>query len=137
MNHFPQGTSMKSLVHYGQLVNNNKFQQFDYGTGYADLDELEICETSGASLSIADIINKTGLRNNFTLLGIPSDSSIMLPKWLVDKICKGNMGIYNSSTVPEYDLSLVTAPVVLFAGLNDALAGLRVRFKYKRTFILF
>lgn len=30
--HFPAGTSIRCLVHYGQILNANKFQQYDWGS---------------------------------------------------------------------------------------------------------
>jgi len=30
--HFPAGTSIKCLLHYGQILNAGLFQQYDYGT---------------------------------------------------------------------------------------------------------
>ena len=32
MGHFPSGTSLKCLDHYGQLISSGKFQYYDYGS---------------------------------------------------------------------------------------------------------
>ena len=32
LGHFPSGTSLRSLNHYGQILNTKKFQRFDYGS---------------------------------------------------------------------------------------------------------
>ncbi|KAG8040144.1 hypothetical protein G9C98_000714 [Cotesia typhae] len=29
--HYPQGTSLKTILHYGQIIKNRRFQQYDYG----------------------------------------------------------------------------------------------------------
>jgi len=126
---------MKTLVHYAQLMNNNKFQPFDYGPGLTGLG-LTICETVNSVLSAAEALTNNGLTSTFASLGIPTNISGILPTWLVQKICGGNKLIYGSSTVPKYNLSLVTAPVVLYAGPNDALAAPSVRL-YQTTCMQF
>jgi lysosomal acid lipase/cholesteryl ester hydrolase len=31
MGHFPSGTSLNCLLHYGQIIDSDKFQEYDYG----------------------------------------------------------------------------------------------------------
>ncbi|XP_057654532.1 lipase 3-like [Diorhabda carinulata] len=68
--HSPAGTSVKSLIHYGQQVSSGYFRRYDYGT------EL-------------------------------------------------NRKHYNTDTPPDYNLSVISAPIVLYYGQNDLIASVQ------------
>jgi pimeloyl-ACP methyl ester carboxylesterase len=44
------------------------------------------------------------------------------PGWLINNIVGGNTYKYGTTTAPSYDLTAITAPVVIYAGPNDSLA---------------